>query len=177
MVPVWGSVAGHCKIFATYPAVVGLELWQRRRRMSQNFPLNGNLIRFRRSWMSVNFVCDKMTLNQTLGRIFKMLEAMSRLPCGLIVSTRCRCSDVRSLSQRAAHNSYRQNCWCESREIWKNRSAQLFVPCPCRLLVPLPGTCKLPKCPAYPYQWLPGVPKLTYAQTSQRSLKELLKEN
>lgn len=107
----------------------------------------------------------------------KMLEAMSRLPCGLIASARCHCSDVRSLSQRAAHNSYRQNCWCESREIWKNRSAQLFVPCPCRLLVPLPGTCKLPKCPAYPYQWLPGVPKLTYAQTSQRSPKELLKEN
>lgn len=39
-------------------------------------------------------VCDKMTLNQTLGRIFKMLEAMSRQPCGPIASARCCCSDV-----------------------------------------------------------------------------------
>lgn len=114
-------------------------------------------------------VCDKMTLNQTLGRIFKMLEAMSRQPCGPFASARCCCSDVRSLSQRAADNSYRQNCWwCERREIWKNRSVQLFVPCPCRLLVPLPGMRKLPKCSAYPYQWLPGVPKLTYAQTKSK---------
>lgn len=34
-------------------------------------------------------VCDKMTLNQTLGRIFKMLEAMSRLPCEPIASSGC----------------------------------------------------------------------------------------
>lgn len=110
-----------------------------------------------------------MTLNQTLGRIFKMLEAMSRQPCGPIASARCCCSDIRSLFQRAADNSYRQNCWwCERREIWKNRSVQLFVPCPCRRLVPLPGMHKLPKCSAYPYQWLPGVPKLTYAQTKSK---------
>lgn len=152
MFPVCGSGARPYKNFVTYTPMDG----QRRKKMSQCFPLNGTELGCGWSGCLLFWASGRNDLELDLGDTLEDVTVMSGFCLDwrlLMLGVRC-CSEVRSPSQKPSGGSHVQNCWRGHTEI---RTVASHNACPSleahcassRDMGSLvTGIIKLAKCPA-----------------------------